>query len=154
LILKNLLLLRLENLEKEASVIAMKEKISASLMAASIILMALPSRLSTVISVNHPPILDGMSYQSPYFSLPASHSTGNWLPVLTAAISIVALYFFIFGVLKRTTQVLVTVCIIMSFLSWYIHFSLNVLGVMITVLHTITLLLQFRQGKKEVDVSE
>jgi len=132
----------------------MKDKISASLMAASIVLMALPSSLRAVIRVNHPPVLDGMSYQSPYFSLPASHSTGSWLPVFTAAISIVTLYFFIFGVLKRTTQVLVTVCIIMSFMSWYIYFSLNALGVLITVLHTITLLFQFRQGKKEGGLNE
>ncbi len=80
-----------------------------------------------------------------YFSL-APVGYGNWFPIITALLSIIALLLLLVGIkktdTKRAVQVCLTICIIASLSSWLVFNSITIVGICVAVFHVIALVLQ------------
>ena len=122
----------------------MKHKASISLVSATVILMALPYGIRIKVFDKPGLIIEPYIAYCSYFSFDLLSVSSNWFPVITVILSIAILYLYIFGVCKKTSQILLLICMVTSLMSWFIHTSLTVIGAAVFCLHLSLFLLQFR----------
>lgn len=120
-------------------------------MVASIILMVLPYGVRMQFAA--PPGEGPFVFYYSYFSgIPLGYA--NWLPIITALLSIAILLLLIIGYkkdLKQATLICLFICIAASVLSWIIFRVFTVIGVIVFALHIITLALQFFTKNKKAE---
>ena len=123
-----------------------KKIISMSLMAASIVMMTLPYGVRMNFS-GGPPAFETLPFYCSHFSgMPIGY--GNWFPIITAAISILALIFLFMGAKRRTMVIYLSTCVIASLASWIIFGAVSVVGGIVFVLHAAALTLQIIRSKE------
>ncbi|WP_018306496.1 hypothetical protein [Desulfitobacterium hafniense] len=119
-----------------------KKGISICCMLIAIILMATPYGIAMTFA---PGPTELVTRYFSYFSL-MPFGYGNWLPIITALLSIVVVFLLLLGIRKANTgkavRVCLTLCIIASVLSWLIFESISPVGVCIAVFHAVALVLQ------------
>ncbi|CDX04618.1 hypothetical protein [Desulfitobacterium hafniense] len=120
-----------------------KKGISICCMLVAIILMATPYGIAMTFA---PGPTELVTRYFSYFSL-MPFGYGNWLPIITALLSIVVVFLLLLGIRKANTgkavRVCLVVCIIASVLSWK---SISQVGVCVAALHSIVLMLQLPQN--------
>lgn len=126
----------------------MKKIISACCILITIILMALPFGVSMTFA---PSPTERVTKYFSYFSiLPMGY--GNWFPAIIALLSIFVLLLLLVGIKKANTgsavQVCLSICLIVSLLSWLLFNSVSFIGVCVVTLHIIVLVLQIRQKSR------
>ena len=119
----------------------MKKKIiSIGLMAASIVLMALPYGVRMNWGVySDGAIVTSPTYESYFSRLPIGYA--NWFPILTAVLSI-AIVILIFAGLKKTTIICLLICVIASLASAFLFDAGSVVGAVVLALHAAVLVIQ------------
>jgi hypothetical protein len=115
----------------------MKKVISICCMLIAIILMTLPYGVSMTFG---PSPTERVTKYFSYFSMvPVGY--GNWFPVITALLSIFVLFLLLVGIrrvnTRRTVQVCLSICIIVSVLSLLVFNSASIVGVCVAALHII-----------------
>ena len=117
-----------------------------SLMAASIIMMTLPYGVRMNFS-GGPPAFEALPFYYSYFSgMPIGY--GNWFPIITAVISILALIFLFLGAKRRTMVIYLLTCVIASLASWIIFSAVSVVGGIVFILHAAALALQIIRNRE------
>ena len=117
-----------------------------SLMAASIVMMTLPYGVRMNF-VGGPPTFETVpSYYSYFSGMPIGY--GNWFPIITAVISILAFIFLFLGAKRRTVVIYLSTCVIASLASWIIFNAVSVVGGFVFVLHAAALTFQVIRNKE------
>lgn len=123
--------------------IKMKKVISIVGMLAAIILMIVP--FGVAMRFSDGPTAYLIRYYS-YFSMMPVGAGANWLPFITAFLSIVTLVLLLIGIkkanMKKAVQICLSVCIAAIAVSWLLFASFTVLSACIMGIHIIVLALQ------------
>ena len=136
--------------------------ISICFMAISVALMLLPSGVAMKFVSEPGPPMEYVTYYYSYISgMPIGY--GNWFPILTAILSFAVLLVLIISLIRRmesesgsrkTVLICLSICIVAALISWRLFNSVSIIGVIICVLHAITLALQIIfKRTEERDVS-
>lgn len=124
----------------------MNKNTSIFSMLMAIILMATPFGVAMTFATS--PTERVTDYFSYFSMMPLGY--GNWFPMIIAILSIIAFVLLIIGAnktkIKRTVQVLLSICIAASALSWIIFSSFSIVGACVMVIHIVVLALQILQN--------
>ena len=121
----------------------MKRTISICCILAALILMILPFSIDMDFVSDPGPPMETVTFQCSYFSMmPIGYA--NWMPIITAVLSIAILFMLVFGNKKDRGKIkdrkipiciCLLACIVATFVSWSVFSTLNVIGALIFALH-------------------
>jgi hypothetical protein len=132
----------------------MKKIISICCIGVAVVLMSLPYGVHMRFVSNPGPPMEFTDFHYSYFSgMPIGYA--NWFPIITVLLSIAIMIIFIVRALKhekvyymgKPLMICLTICVIASLFSWLIFNTISLIGVVVFILHLITLALQINFGK-------
>jgi len=107
----------------------------------SVVLMATPYGIAMKFALG--PNERVIKYYSYFNMMPLGY--GNWLPMITAILSIAVLMILLISLKKgkgeKPALVCLVICVIASILSWLIFGAFSIMGAIITALHVTAILL-------------
>lgn len=129
-----------------------KKLFSICCMLAVIILMVTPYGVRMVFADGP---TERITFYYSYFSgMPIGY--GNWLPVITALLSIAILTLLLIGLKKdmekQPVLVLLVICIVISLLSWLVFGACSIVGIIVMIFQVIAVLLQIKFKKHDTDI--
>ena len=126
--------------------------------------MALPFGIDMDFVSDPGPPMEIVTFQCSYFSMmPIGYA--NWLPLITAVLSIAILFMLVFGNKKdrgviKDRKIPICICLIAciaaSFVSWSVFSTLTIIGALVFALHFALLaiqLLSFERKKNDSDAA-
>jgi len=143
----------------------LKRTISICCILAALGLMILPFGIDMDFVSDPGPPMETVTFQCSYFSMmPIGYA--NWMPLITAVLSIAILFMLVFGIKKdrgivRDRRIPICICLIAciaaTFVSWSVFSTLNMIGATIFALHFAVLsiqLLHFERKKSDSDAEK
>jgi len=123
----------------------MRKILTICCMLISIILMATPYGIAMTFASG--PNERITNYYSYFNMMPLGY--GNWLPIITAVLSIVVLMILLInlrsGKWEKSALICSVICLIASILSWLIFSSFTIIGAVIAIFHGAAILFQIRE---------
>jgi len=144
--------------------VKLKRTILICCILAALVLMALPFGIDMDFVSDPGPPMEIVTFQCSYFSMmPIGYA--NWMPIITAVLSIAILFMLVFGNKKdrgviKDRKIPICICLIAciaaSFVSWSVFSTLTIIGALVFALHFALLaiqLLSFERKKNDSDAA-
>jgi len=127
--------------------------------------MILPFGINMDFVSDPGPPMEIATFQCSYFSMmPVGYA--NWMPLITAVLSIVILFMIVFGLkkdrgMKKDRKIPICICLMAciaaTFVSWSVFSTLNIIGATVFALHFALLsiqLLNFERNKNAANAAK